>query len=1369
VVNERLGGVDQGGVDQVRSYVDYTLGADIENLILWADADIDGTGNSRNNVVQGNTGNNRLRGGSGNDSVLGDEGDDEVHGDAGHDQVYGAAGNDTLFGGSGNDELYGEDGADSLVGGAGDDTLEGGAGADTMAGGLGDDSYVVTEFTDVVIEEAGEGRDTVRVAFNFDIGAGSHIEVLNTTDQSGTAAINLYASDMANEIRGNQGANALYARGGDDFVQGFGGADTLVGGAGTDTLFGGTGDDSLRGEAGDDSLQGEEGADSLDGGIGQDSLYGGLGRDTLRGGSGDDQLYGEASDDLLYGEDGDDTLEGGAGDDTLRGGAGNDTYVVTEAGDVVLEAAGEGRDTLRAAVSFQAEAGAEIEVLNTTDQAGSAAIDLFGTDIDNEIRGNQGANTLVGRGGDDFMQGFGGHDLLSGDAGRDTLFGGSGNDSLRGYGDDDSLEGEGGDDSLEGGLGQDTLFGGAGFDTLAGGAGHDRLSGDEAADLLSGEAGDDTLFGGEGDDTLAGGDGADALQGDAGDDSLAGGAGHDTLDGGAGADSLAGEEGNDSLAGGAGRDTLAGGADNDILYGGLEDDRLEGGAGDDTLRGDEGADTLLGGAGNDMLYTGSGPGGRAEGGLGDDLYVIESAGVAIVEAAGGGHDVLRAGVSIRLDAGAEIEELRAHDLAGSAALDFTGSDSAQVIRGNAGANRLDGGGGDDTLFGYGGDDLFVIRSAGDRFVESAGNGHDTVLSAVSLSLSSVQEIEVLAALDPGAEAGLTLVGNDGAQSLTGDGGANFLNGKGGDDTLIGGAGNDTILGGAGTDTAVFAIASTAVGISVGASSALLTLGTGTQSVSDDVEVFRFTDRSLSFAELRALSGQGFTGSPGLLSGGAAGDTLIGTAGAERLSAAGGDDALFGGGGDDTLEGGAGDDSLRGGSGDDTLVGGAGTDTAVFAGASGDYGASAAAGGGLRLTGPEGQDLIGADVEFLRFDDRLLSFAEAAALVGATPVITGTGTNVAGSAATEIINGTAGNNWITPGGGSDTVDGGAGSDMVSFVDLPDTPGRSNTDYRLDIDLSAGSAVSHDGSEQVVLRHVERVTGSIYADRIKGDAGDNALRGMGDYDWFIATEGRDTIDGGTGQDMLSFLDYQSSASNVIADVFSSNGLPPAGAQASGVVVDLQMPANNTGLAAGLTLLSVERITGSARQDVFYGDAGQNDFRGLGDYDWFVSSEGGRERYFGGDGLDTVTYFNAASGVIASLSNGAVVNGRETGYGSGGVAARDLYFEIENLVGSRFGDTLRGSSERNQLNGLEGDDLIFGYGGVDYLKGGLGNDTIHGGAGSDYALFDGLAAGYTLTRGSGAASGQVTVSGADGTDILTDVEYFRFDDQDITIWSL
>ena len=559
-----------------------------------------------------------------------------------------------------------------------------------------------------------------------------------------------------------------------------------------------------------------------------------------------------------------------------------------------------------------------------------------------------------------------------------------------------------------------------------------------------------------------------------------------------------------------------------------------------------------------------------------------------------------------------------------------------------------------------------------------------------------------------------------------------INGTAGDDLLRPGDGSDTVQGGGGQDTISYQDVAKAVTVDLSTQQAT---AVGFTDVVTDVEH---------------------------VIGSSANDVIIGSATGNRLQ---------GGTGNDTINGGAGDDTLLGGGGNDVLQGGSGAgDRALFGVAYATATKSIASDGFLYIGSQEGLDRIGADVEILQFSDRVVTRAEA---VGdAThPAIIGTDASelIDGTTAAEVIDGRGGWDWISSFGGSDSIDGGEGRDMVSFFNLPDIPGRSGGEYRLDIDLEAGTAISHDGAERITLGNIERVTGTIFSDQIRGDASANEIRGLGDYDWIIATTGGDTVDGGTGQDMISFVEYESGGANVVADIFGANGLPPSGAEASGVLVDLANPENNSRLAEGLSLVSVERVTGSSRQDVFYGDAGQNDFRGLGDYDWFVSSSGGRERYFGGDGLDTVTYFNADAGVTASLRNGATVQGRETGYGSGGVAARDLYFEIENLVGSRFGDSLTGSNERNQLSGLEGDDIIFGYGGVDYMKGGLGDDTLNGGGSSDYALFDGAQADYVLTRGTGAASNTVSVVGADGSDSLIDVEYFRFDDGDVTIWSL
>src|SRR3546814_13132400 len=73
-------------------------------------------------------------------------------------------------------------------------------------------------------------------------------------------------------------------------------------------------------------------------------------------------LYGRGGDDLLVGGAGDDHLDGGSGNDLLRGGTGDDLYVVYQASDQVIEAAGEGRDRIRTAASSYT-LGANVEEL----------------------------------------------------------------------------------------------------------------------------------------------------------------------------------------------------------------------------------------------------------------------------------------------------------------------------------------------------------------------------------------------------------------------------------------------------------------------------------------------------------------------------------------------------------------------------------------------------------------------------------------------------------------------------------------------------------------------------------------------------------------------------------------------------------------------------------------------------------------------------------------------------------------------------------------------------------------------------------------------------------------------------------------------
>lgn len=137
--------------------------------------------------------------------------------------LTGTAANETLTGTALNDFLYGLGGSDTLNGGAGDDWLDGGAGSDRMTGGAGNDTYIVDSRYDTVVENAGEGVDTIRTALTtFTLGA-------NVENVTYTGAYNFVGvgNELANAINGSSGADRL---------NGMAGSDTLFGGAGNDTF-----------------------------------------------------------------------------------------------------------------------------------------------------------------------------------------------------------------------------------------------------------------------------------------------------------------------------------------------------------------------------------------------------------------------------------------------------------------------------------------------------------------------------------------------------------------------------------------------------------------------------------------------------------------------------------------------------------------------------------------------------------------------------------------------------------------------------------------------------------------------------------------------------------------------------------------------------------------------------------------------------------------------------------------------------------------------------------------------------------------------------------------------------------------------------
>lgn len=237
------------GNDVVFSTVTYTLAANVEQLALTGDLAINGTGNSLNNTIVGNSA------------------------------------------------------ANTLSGGAGIDWLDGGKGIDTLIGGTGHDTYFVDRSTDIVVEAANEGLDSVYASSSYRLPA--NVEYLSLI---GDRAINGIGNEMDNYLVGNEANNILNAKAGADFYIGYGGNDTYyVDNAldivleflneGTDnvistvshalfsnvenlTLIGTRAANAVGNEL-NNVITGNAAANKLLGGDGSDTLDGGLGADTF--------------------------------------------------------------------------------------------------------------------------------------------------------------------------------------------------------------------------------------------------------------------------------------------------------------------------------------------------------------------------------------------------------------------------------------------------------------------------------------------------------------------------------------------------------------------------------------------------------------------------------------------------------------------------------------------------------------------------------------------------------------------------------------------------------------------------------------------------------------------------------------------------------------------------------------------------------------------------------------------------------------------------------------------------------------------------------------------------------------------------------
>jgi trimeric autotransporter adhesin len=1241
-------------------------------------------------------------------------------------------------------------------------------------------------------------------------------------------------------INGTVGNDSLDGGAGDDLITGIDGADTLHGADGADTLDGGIGDDWLYGDGGDDRIIANGGYDHVDGGTGVNTLVIDFAAATsgvsnassniiYQGNSGyrvdfsniqNFDFTGSAfADNVAFSSGGDDTVRGGAGNDILNtgaglaivdGGADNDTWSAN-----LSAATGPGVLDLRLAgtQTFDGCTITGIEAVNLTGGSGAETIrtrtgaaNLFNENID-------------GGGGDDVIGVGGGYDTVDGGLGDNTLIvdfsettGGiisgqgvstsgyfyQGNDTYRvafnniqhfnatGGAQNDTFNLSNDADTVDGGGGDDILNTGQGAATVEGGLGNDRWAADLSSatangvlDLTKAQSqvfdgstihGVEALYltAGSGDETIITRSGSayiltDSIYGGDGNDTIGVGGGNDTVDGGAGLNQLIVNFADAT----AGIISGQGVNQNGYFYQGNDTFRVNffnfqsfvvtGSAQSDTFNLGSGADTFSGGDGDDFVNTGAGTA-SVNGGLGNDTWAAD---LSTTATANGVLDLSKAGKQTFDDSQiTAVESLRVTGGSGNEKIVTLSGDAyllADMLNGGLGNDTLGVGGGYDTVDGGDGTDTLLVNFAeadaaifgnGSTYFYQGNNGY-------RVDYSNVEAFD--------------FTGSAFADNVTFLGGDDRFIGGDGDDTVNTAAGRVTIDGGAGIDT---------WGANLSADTAAATVDlnkTGFQQYSQgQVKAVEAVSLTMGSGADKVLT---LTGADqryrDTINGGAGNDTLSGGSGYDQID--GGDDTdrliadfsqaenrISGNGStyfyqgndnyridyanietfdftgsafNDTVTLGAGDDIFRGLDGDDyvnmstglaTIDGGAGNDTWAA-----DLSVDTS-GGTL--------DLSLAGVQ--HFDGGTVSNIEAVGLTtgsGADKVLTLTG---AAHLFNDTVNAGFGDDTIGVGGGYDLVNGGDGTDKL----IVDFSGATSA-------LSGSpSAFLYQGNNavRVDFSNIEifSITGGAFNDNIStlagndwidGGAGSDTLGGAGGDDTLVGGIAGDTLDGGTENDTASYI--------------------TAGA---GVAASLAAPGSNTGDAAGDSYSSIENLAGSAFDDSLTGDGGDN----------VLTGAGGNDTLDGGLGSDTANYSTAPAAVTVSLG---IVGPQNTGG-----AGTDTLTGIENLIGSRFNDTLAGSAGDNVLNGGDGidtlsyaaasaavtvslalataqntgsagtdtvlafenltgsafADTLTGDDGANSIDGGAGVDTLAGGLGNDTYVVD--AGADVVTEAAGAAAG-------------------------------
>ncbi|MBT8003717.1 MAG: calcium-binding protein, partial [Rhodospirillales bacterium] len=1295
---------------------------------------------------------------------------------------------------------------DTVIGGTGNDVVTETAGffvgGSTIDLGAGTDSLVLSSLANNILEVAnvdsltgGTGNDTITSSTSFETGdvvnlgagtadtlilsAGGNTVTVNNTETvtggTGNDAITIANVTATTTVDGGAGTDTLSLSGLDDIITTLN-VELVLGNAGNDiindgdnsggstvTLVGDSGDDSISGGAGSNHYVGNDGNDTLIGDGSERSFLdfdrarydtdgategisvnfsttatvtgqsGVIDTDTLiniegvRGTDKDDTFTADGSFLGSLSRDNFNEFEGKDGNDTISGNASTRVTFRTASDSVTAD--------LKDGNSFSTNSGdtANVGLDDIGDVGGVSS--LTGSSFDDFLFGSDGFldqsfESFDGRAGNDVIDGRGGEDRVvygSATVGVTVDLAGA------------TVTGTGGGTEVGRGFALDGL---GGTDTLIG---IERINGSKLGDVLIGDSAGNRIRGLTGADTMTGGSGKDRYEYVATTDSGIGSGNRDVI-----------------------TDFSASGSDTDKIF------LL--GLGSGTFNFVDDPDNLETG-GNDAVFTGNGNIEAIETISGNDLIIgvdVDGNGAADfeIELTGVASSDFNVNDFIVRTATQNVTTLGVQtDLLQSGSR-VNGTGGADTITLANGTNDIDAISVETIIGGTGNDTIEIISSGGTTSV-NGGGGTDTVTLGRALTHTlNVTDVDTVIGLGGGTQtitvidsSNTTITTGLGNDTITGGGGADVINAGGGDNVVNGSAGNDTISGEQNPDriehspeyftsldyqnqtsgiTVTLNDTSTAVGS---------TIGTDTLIAIDEVIGSQAADLLVAGIEYSGTNNtfDGDFGSGIEITGAQGNDIIIGnshtiigyddgnataavinlanydvttgqtgtaTRGAEVDIIKGGVVGVDGGTGGDTITGSTRDELFQGNGGTDTIDGGAGRDLVSFDNETTAVTLDLTSGGGTATGGST--DIVSNIEDILGGSGGDVLTGDAAA------------NRIYGGLGVDTLNGDAGNDVIRGGGGNDTLDGGADTDTVEYIDAS---------AGVTVSLATNTSSGGDGVD--TLTNFENLTGSSFDDTLTGDSSANTLDGR---------QGDNELIGGAGNDTFvntAFEDVSRQSGDFNTADYSGNSVSQgitvstSGAQLS--VVD--------GLGDTDTIINIDQIKGSAGADSFtigstwtgslitgFDSSTSNNFID-------IQGRGGNDTITG-NGFVRVNYGEAQDGVSVNLASGTAFD--TDGTDNAGIG-NDTISGANGVFGSKFDDTITGSS------------------GADFLLGGAGNDVIDGGSNptlsvsqqgdrvdyfnSDSGVIVDLSTAANATVGSGTAQ-----DGFGGTDTLINIEDIR-----------